>query len=462
MGSLIEKFLIVFNMSLTASVVMLIVLILRRVFQRMPKSIFYGMWAVVLFRFACPTSFASALSIFNLIKVGNTPINDFVISFSQANIRNLTAMKNSASQPVSALAQLWPNVFDNLPVGFWVYKFAALIWVTGVVIILVLSFIAYLRLKNKLADATKLQDNIYETDIISSPFVFGIIRPKIILPLGIAHEDVLYIVRHERVHIRRYDHIVKLLSFVILSLHWFNPCAWLTFQLMNKDLEMSCDEMVLKDQNQAERIGYSESLLRVSLHRRLMIGNKLAFGENGIKARIKNILESKLPVKGVMILFAAFIIVAGLSLITNPKPLITNPSFEEFKGDESIFGKSLYATISHEASADEINAVQPVLNAAENVFKYTGDIDLADGSVGALKRYYYSYDGSENITSVDLDLNLVTAKLNRSDGTVWVIYSVIRYSESGEIVNGSVDILSCWQIKNNDGDWVVVDIIEHA
>ncbi len=460
MDRLIEIFLMVFNMSLTATIVMLFVIILRKIFNRMPKSIFYALWSVVLFRFACPTSFASALSVFNFINIENAPINNIIITFNQAKIRELTAMKNSISQSDSALSRLLPSVFESISNGFWIYYLATLIWIIGIIVILMYNSIAFLRMKSKLADSTKLMDNIYETDVISSPFVFGIIRPKIILPVGLAADDTLYIVRHEMIHIRRRDHIVKVLSFAILSFHWFNPCAWLTLQLLNNDLEMSCDEKALKNQNYEERIRYSNSLLRMSLHRRTMAGNKLAFGKSGVKTRISNLLYCKFPVKGVIILFSAFIIMAGLSLIANPKPLMSNSNFEKYKDYESFFGTSIYATISYKMSENERDVVQPVLGVAEKVFSYTGEIGLADKSVGELKRYYYLYNAKDKITSVNVDLKLITAKINQDDGIVWVSYSVSRYNDAGTLVNGSADVLSYWQIEENDGVWVVVDVIE--
>jgi len=447
-------------MSLTATIVMLFVILLRRLFNNMPKTILYAFWSVVFFRLACPVSIASELSIFNFINIENTSLNNIVISFTQNSIRELTALKNSISQSDSVLSRLLPNIFENISNGFLFYYVATFIWIIGIVVILMYNIIAFYRMKRELADATKLMDNIYETDVVTSPFVFGFIKPRIILPVGLSADDTSYIVRHEMVHIRRRDYIVKAVTFTILSFHWFNPCAWLAYYLLNRDLEMSCDEIALKNQNLDDRIGYSKSLLRMSLHRRMLTENRLAFGGSGVKARINNLLRSKIPAIGVIIVLSTFIIVAGFSLLANPKPMMSNSNFEKYKNYESFFGTSIFATISHQISDNERVVVQPVLAVAKNVFSYTGELNSADKSVGELKRYYYLYNDMDRITSVKVNVQLITAMIKQDDGTMWVIYSVSRFNDTGTLINGSADVLTYWQIKKNDGNWVVVDVIE--
>ncbi len=175
-------------------------------------------------------------------------------------------------------------------------------------------------MKRQLLTATLVQDNIYESDRIGTAFVCGFVHPKIYVPVGVAHADLSFILEHERTHIRRYDYLIKPLAFFALILHWFNPLMWLSFALMNRDMEMSCDESVLHKMNPDAKGGYSSSLLALSVKRNgLFAANPLAFGESHVKTRIKNVLNYKKPKFWVIVLAVMATVVLIAAFTTNPK-----------------------------------------------------------------------------------------------------------------------------------------------
>jgi bla regulator protein BlaR1 len=196
-------------------------------------------------------------------------------------------------------------------------EIAAVIWLLGIAVILCYSIVSYFRLKIRLSTATLFKDNIFETDRIKTPFVLGFIRPKIFIPTGLAQKELDYILKHEQVHIKRKDYIIKPMAFLAVVLHWFNPLIWLCYFLMSKDMEMSCDESVIKQSREDIRASYSHSLLSLSAKQSGFL-IPLAFGESNIKSRIKNVLNYKRPV--FLGVFIAVILVLAVSVV-----LVTNP-----------------------------------------------------------------------------------------------------------------------------------------
>ncbi len=197
--------------------------------------------------------------------------------------------------------------------------FAACIWIAGMAVMFIYSAVSYLRLNYRISTATLLQDNVYETDEINSPFVCGFFKPKIYLPVGLDDKEREYVLRHERTHIRRVDHLIKPFAFLVLSVHWFNPFMWLSFWLMSRDLEMSCDERVVRELGAGEKAAYSAALVHLAMKRPILAGSPLAFGESGTKTRVKNILNYKKPAFWVIFIALAAAITAGVCLLTNPE-----------------------------------------------------------------------------------------------------------------------------------------------
>ncbi len=310
---MMEKiFLQIVNMSITSCYVILAVILLRLLLKKTPKIYSYALWSVVLFRLICPFSFEN---VFSFISINTRTIPQDIVYTQTPQIHSgITVIDRvvNNSLPVP------PTGASVNPIGIWI-TLGKTIWLIGLAILITYSIFTAVKLSKRLKTAELISDNIYEARNIDTPFVFGIINPKIYLPSGLSNIEKSYIIKHEEVHIKRFDHIIKPFSFLVLSVHWFNPLVWLGFYLMSKDMELSCDEKVIKEMGSGIKKDYSSSLLSLSTGRRLISGSPLAFGENNTKSRIKNILNYRKPRFWVSILGIVVIVVAGIGLLSNPK-----------------------------------------------------------------------------------------------------------------------------------------------
>lgn len=209
------------------------------------------------------------------------------------------------------------NPADSVNIIDIIFQIASIIWAAGIIILLVYGLFSYIRLKNKLSVATLVNDNIFETDQIQTPFVMGIIKPKIFIPVNIPTEEFNYILKHEQTHIKRYDNLIKPLSFLALTIHWFNPFMWVSYFLMSKDMEMSCDESVMKSSSEDIRGKYSNSLLSLSVKQSGLLV-PLAFGESNVKTRIKNVLNYKKTSFWILASMIIVVVIITVALGTNP------------------------------------------------------------------------------------------------------------------------------------------------
>ena len=322
MSTLSGLFTTILNMSITASYVAVAIIFVRLLLRKAPKIFSYALWAVVLFRLICPLSFTSAFSFLGLLNIdsqNNAGVLEYVsndIGFMQEpTVQSGIGGIDSAVNP--SLPQTTPISSVN-PMQIWMDVYS-LIWLAGIVVMLSYSVISYIKIKRQILTATLVKDNIYESDLIGTAFVCGFIHPKIYVPVNVGDADLSYILEHERTHIRRRDYLIKPFAFFALILHWFNPLMWLSFALMSRDMEMSCDESVLQKISQDAKGGYSSSLLSLSVKRTgLFAANPLAFGESHVKARIKNVLNYKKPVFWVMISSVVVLIGTGIALLSNP------------------------------------------------------------------------------------------------------------------------------------------------
>jgi len=202
---------------------------------------------------------------------------------------------------------------------------ATMLWLLGIMAMLLYSAVSLMQLRRKLVGAVWLRDNIHLADHISMPFVIGLFRPEIYLPSAILSEEQDYIILHEQTHIRRLDHIVKMIAFLTLAMHWFNPLVWVAFVCSVKDMEMSCDERVLKQMGGGIKTAYSTSLLSLATGRKLVNGSLLAFGEGNIKGRIKNIMNFRKPAVWMVITTVIACIAVTLLLLANPAKVLELP-----------------------------------------------------------------------------------------------------------------------------------------
>ena len=309
-------FLKVLNMSITATWAFAFVFALRLILRSAPKWISYALWSVVLFRLVCPVSFESALSVFGRIGVAPRTVSGTMeyIPVSTGGVAVQPAsdgvsVQNVLSQGVSSAAS---GSLETL------IFLGACLWLAGIAALLVYSAAAHVRLRRRVATATLASEGVFETDEIASPFVFGFFRPKIYLPVGLGEAEETFVLLHERAHIRRRDHLVKPIAFFALLIHWFNPFMWLAFLLMSRDMEMSCDESVVRGLDRVEKAGYGETLAHLATRRPLPAGNPLAFGESGARSRVKNVLHYKKPAFWVVTVAVLAAVILGICLLANP------------------------------------------------------------------------------------------------------------------------------------------------
>lgn len=308
------------NMSITASYAAIGVLLARLLLKKAPKVFSYALWGIVLFRLLCPFSFSSGLSLVGLLIPSHrgVPSNQYIPKdLGITAIPQVDTGLDSINVAVNgSLPAAVPTASIN-PLQVWI-TLGTVIWLAGAGILLAYALFSYLRLKRRISTATLVRDNIYETDLIRSPFVCGLLKPRIYLPLSLTGQEREYILRHEQVHLQRFDYLIKPLAFFALALHWFNPLMWLCFSLLAKDMEMSCDERVMQDSNGQEAANYSSSLLALAMPRRLPTPCPLAFGESNVKARIKNILNYRQPGFWVILASVITVLLLFIGLISNP------------------------------------------------------------------------------------------------------------------------------------------------
>lgn len=318
--SLESVFLNILSMSISGAVAILIILLLRLLLKKAPKVISYALWAIVLLRLLCPIAPESAFSAFSIIKTPKIEPAALVESYEPISTEYIpqenTASNSSPSKEYpfyeKSEAESEPENSLNL------IKTATYIWITGAVAMGFYGFASYLRLRKRLVTAVPIRKNIYRADGIPSPFVLGLLRPKIFLPSDGEEWEKPYVLLHEQIHIRRGDHIVKLLAFATLCIHWFNPMVWIAFAQAGKDMEMSCDEAVIKKLGSSVLKNYSTSLLNLSIGKPAIALMPLSFGEEDPKGRINNLSKWKKP-KLLVILIAVIIgIIASVTLLTNP------------------------------------------------------------------------------------------------------------------------------------------------
>jgi len=324
---LVDAFLKILNMSMTASYIILAVIIARFLLRRAPKKYSYALWAVALFRLVCPVSFKSVISIFAL-KPFDIRLEDTALSSQTAEIVHIPENIGMMAQPeiqtgipavnavVNESLPAATPMYSANPMQIWEY-IGMLLWVTGIVILLTVSLISLWRLCRRLRTATQLEGNVWQSEKVQSPFIIGLFRAKIYIPYGLEGAPLGYVLAHERAHLKRGDHVVRTLAYLVLCLHWFNPLVWLAFWLMGRDMELSCDEKVLG--SMGDKAEYSETLLSFAAPRRFPTPTPLAFGESSVGRRIKNALKWKRPRLWVSIIALVLCVTVIAACAANPK-----------------------------------------------------------------------------------------------------------------------------------------------
>ncbi len=308
-------FLKLLNLSISASWLVLVVLALRLVLKRAPKWVNVLLWGMVALRLMLPFSIESALS---LIPSAET-LSPEVVQFDPAPTitSGVTIIDNAVNPSLSESFAAAPLASVN-PLYVWTYL-AGWVWLIGLAAMLLYALVSYLRLRRRVSASIPLRENIYVCDEVPSPFILGIVRPRIYLPSALDEAQRGSVLSHERAHLARRDHWWKPLGYVLLAVYWFNPLLWLAYTLLCRDIELACDERVLRGMDAGQVKDYSSALLACSVPRRMIAACPLAFGEVGVGARVKNALRYKKPAFWVVAASVAVCVVVAVCFLTNPE-----------------------------------------------------------------------------------------------------------------------------------------------
>ena len=302
----------ILNASIAASWMVLAVIILRFLLKKAPRWTHVALWGLVAVRLLLPFSIESA---FSLIPSTQT-VPPEVLRHEGTQLFG-PAHLDVVSNPIfsSDVSIELGQTVDRVQVGMVNMTF---IWLAGIVILIFYTAISYWRLRRKVDTAVRYKDNIFQSENVSSPFVLGIIKPRIYLPFNMNGQDLEHVVAHEQAHIRRKDHWWKPLGFLLLTIHWFNPIMWLAYVLLCRDIELACDEKVIKKLGNEQRADYTQALVACSVNRRMIAACPLAFGEVGVKERVKSVMNYKKPAFWIVVFAVTICITVAICFLTNP------------------------------------------------------------------------------------------------------------------------------------------------
>lgn len=381
----------VLDMSITASYVIALVVLLRMLLKKASKNFSYMLWIVVLFRLLCPIEIESPISVVpqaltqgevtREIQAQWQEITDEEVKREQST--EIISNQSVASEAGKETRQmiLWSNeIFKTMP---------SIIWILGIAALGVYNLISLWQVRRSLQGAVKLKENIYESDYIKTPFTIGFLYPRIYLPSFLQEEERTYIVMHEQYHIWRKDHIIKAVAYLTLCVHWFNPLVWLAFILAGKDMEMSCDEAVMKKMSNDIRAEYATSLLKLAAGKAYVSAismTPIGFGEHSVKSRIKHVMNYRKPVVWMSAIAVVLCFVCCMGLITSPKS-------NKIGFDEQI-------------EKQIIKIDEAVINGEMVTQKYAATLSYADEHIAIFHGYYglYVYDMQQEqiLRSIDL------------------------------------------------------------
>lgn len=314
-----QIFIKLLNLSISASWLVLAVLVLRFFLKKAPKWITCVLWCIVALRLVMPFTLQSS---FSLIPSAEVIPQNIVTSLEPAIHSGIPAVNSTVNPIVTQQVMQEENTIQE------VLSVASQVWVAGAILMVLYGVASVLALRHRVRASVLLRENIYECDNVDSPFVFGFFRPRIYIPSGMAEEQLSYVLAHEKAHIHRGDYCWKPLSFWLLAVYWFNPLLWLAYILLCRDIERACDEKVVAQMDDSDKKGYSQALVACSVHRRMIMACPVAFGEIGIKERVKGVLSYKKPAFWVIIGAVVICVVTAVCFLTNPKDCAHNYSSE--------------------------------------------------------------------------------------------------------------------------------------
>ncbi len=420
-------FLRVVEMSITAGIVIAFIFAARVLMKRAPRQFSYALWAVALFRLVCPFSFES---VFSLIPKRVAPLVE-VAARTLEPVPNVPSVGMAAYTP-NVVAQ---NLVASNPITLT--QIAAYIWIVGVAALLIYGIVSYIRFRLRLIGAIQTEPNVFVSNRIDTPFVMGIFSPQIYLPASLSEAEMPYILMHERAHIRRFDHIVKIIGFMALAIHWFNPLVWYAFLASGDDMETLCDEAVIKELGAEVKRDYSFSLLKLSTGRKIVRGIPLAFGEGDTKNRVKHVLNYKRPAFWVIAVAALSAVGLSVGLVANP-PKQYEPNFAGgyFVVREQVFqAANISLTFDGWTKPEIIISNDFILNYRTNV----GGEWVSLGRLRAVNMNDNELIDYMGFISAGLDEKIKSALSNRAlvyrnDATDWADKVMIIQQKNGDIL----------------------------
>ena len=377
-------FLKLLNLSISASWLVLAVLVLRLISKRSPKWMNVLLWGIVALRLMLPFSIESALS---LIPSAET-VSPAVVQFDPAPTitSGVSVIDNAVNPALSEHFAAAPTASVN-PLYVWT-EIAGWVWLIGLGAMLLYALVSYLRLRRRVRVSLPVQDHIYLCDAISSPFILGVVKPHIYLPSGLDEVQRQNVLSHERAHLARRDHWWKPLGFALLAVYWFNPVLWLAYTLLCRDIELACDERVIRTMDESAVKTYSTVLLACSMPRKAVITCPLAFGEVGVKERVRNALHYKKPAFWVVAASVAVCVVVAVCFLTDPPTDTDAAGLVGFHREQVTYADVTDASGAQPSSvqltAEETNAVYALLDAMQ--YKRLG---AASAMQGCYARLYF-------------------------------------------------------------------------
>ncbi len=377
-------FLKIVNMSISASWIVLAMLLLRFLLKKAPKWIIVMLWGIVAIRLICPISIESVMS---LIPSAETISPQLLIE--EPEIHSGFPMLNHTLNPIiqgSSIAIAPEKSINTLQLLVLIFSKA---WIIGLAAMLLYTALSYFKIKRKVKTAVLLRDNIFQSENVVSPFVLGMIKPKIYLPFNMGEQEMAQVIAHENAHIRRKDHWWKPLGFLLLAIHWFNPLIWLGYFLLCRDIELACDEKVIKDLSPDQKADYSQALLSCSVNRRMIAACPLAFGEGSVKSRVKSVLHYKKP--SFWIIAAALLASVAVAVC-----FLTNPRSDKNLGISSLKNGSDLSGVSLQIVNSELSAPDPFIH-----IKWINDTSKKISFGEQFEVYYNQGEKWENCSIVE-------------------------------------------------------------
>ncbi len=354
-----DIFLKLLNMSITAGWFILAVLCIRLLFRRIPKWVNCFLWGAVAIRLLCPFPIESPFSLLPSAEPvkSSTMVEGEIQSYIPSIDSHLTIVENTINPMLTATFAY--NESESAAPLQVVTNAAGIIWVCGMILLIICAIVSMIRLHKLVREGVCVRDNIYICDAVKSPFILGIVRPRVYLSSALSEKEMNYIIAHETAHLRRKDHWWKPLGYLLLCIYWFQPLCWAAYAMLCKDIELACDEKAAKDMAFHEKKEYSKILLSCTKQRSLVMVCPLAFGEVGIKERVKAILNYKKPSLWIIIAALAVCVILGICFLTNPAKEIA--SLEEDNENSQSTGQAP----DDETAAQEENPEKDILPQAE-------------------------------------------------------------------------------------------------